>query len=204
VHASVPNSGINPLYSMSRLLLGIERMDFEPDPAYPALGVTSVAPTLISTDQSSANVVPGECQLTLDFRNTPRDSADVILARVRELLDSALETGATGTAEVLPKPLESYTGVSVTLSNAAPAFGIAPDRPLVTGARAVLGAALGREVPAKIWPFCTDAGHLVAAGIEVIGFGPGREEVIHTVNERISIDEMVEAMVANAALAVGL
>ena len=179
-------------------------MDFEPDPAYPALGVTSVAPTLISTDQSSANVVPGECQLTLDFRNTPRDSADVILARVRELLDSALETGATGTAEVLPKPLESYTGVSVTLSNAAPAFGIAPDRPLVTGARAVLGAALGREVPAKIWPFCTDAGHLVAAGIEVIGFGPGREEVIHTVNERISIDEMVEAMVANAALAVGL
>src|SRR5205823_1511319 len=169
VHASVPNSGINPLYSMSRLLLGIEGLGFEPDPAYPALGATSVAPTLIWTDQTSANVVPGECQLTLDFRNSPKDSPEVILGRVRELLEPALEGGATGTAEVLPKPLVSYTGVAVTLSNAAPAFGTAADGPLATGARAALGAALRREVPAKVWPFCTDAGHLVAAGIEVIG-----------------------------------
>ena len=68
-----------------------------PDPAYPALGATSVAPTLIWTDQTSANVVPGECQLTLDFRNSPKDSPEVILGRVRELLGSALEDGATGT-----------------------------------------------------------------------------------------------------------
>ena len=74
----------------------------------------------------------------------------------------------------------------------------------MTSARAALNAALSREVPTKIWPFATDAGHLVEAGIEVIGFGPGHEDVIHTVNERISIDEMTEALVANAALAIGL
>jgi len=40
--------------------------------------------------------------------------------------------------------------------------------------------------------------------MQVIGFGPGYEEVIHTVNERISIDLMVEAMIANAALALAI
>jgi succinyl-diaminopimelate desuccinylase len=204
VHASVPESGTNPLYSTARFLLAIENMHFDADPDYRALGPTTVAPTLMSTDQVSANVVPGECRLTLDFRNSPVDTPKVILQWVRDLLSASLEGGATGVAEVLPKTLVSYTGMSVTLSNAAPAFGITTDRPLVTGAQAALNAALKRQVPTKIWPFCTDAGHLVAVGIEVIGFGPGHEEVIHTVNERISIDMMVEAMVGNAALAIAL
>ncbi|MFL5732500.1 MAG: M20 family metallopeptidase [Chloroflexia bacterium] len=204
VHASVPGSGANPLYSMARLLSALEQLRFEPDPNFPDLGATTVAPTLISTDQTSANVVPGECGLILDFRNSPIDTPEVIVQRVRELLQASLQGGATGTADILPKTLVSYKGLSVTLGNAAPAFGIAPDRPLVTGAKAALNAALKRQVPTKIWPFCTDAGHLVAAGIEVIGFGPGHEEVIHTVNERISVDMMVEAMVANAALALAL
>ena len=51
---------------------------------------------------------------------------------------------------------------------------------------------------------CSDAGPFVAQGMQVIGFGPGFEEVIHTVNERISIDLMVEAMIANAAIAIAI
>src|SRR5204863_8892910 len=92
-HASVPKNGVNPLYSMSRLLLAIEQMQFEVDPSYPALGPTSVAPTLIATDQTSANVVPGECQLTLDFRTSPKDTPEVILQEVRGLLQACLEDG---------------------------------------------------------------------------------------------------------------
>jgi succinyl-diaminopimelate desuccinylase len=204
VHASVPQSGINPLYSMSRLLLALQAMRFEIDPSGPALGPTTVAPTLISTDQTSVNVVPGECRLLLDIRNTPMDRPGVLVDRVRALLVEALEDGAEGTVEIVPKTMVSYTGVTHTVDNAAPAFSVAPGSPLLAGAEAALRAALGREPQTKIWPFATDAGHLLVEGIEVIGFGPGREDVIHTVNERISIDEMVEAMVANAAIALGV
>ena len=45
VHASVPATGVNPLYSMARFLLGLETLTFEPDPQHLALGPTSVAPT---------------------------------------------------------------------------------------------------------------------------------------------------------------
>ncbi len=201
VHASVPEIGVNPLYSMARFLQAIEQMRFEPDPEHSFLGPTSVAPTYITTDQTSRNVVPAECQVVLDFRNTPKDKPEIIMERVRKAIGESLGEGAQGVATINAVTLTSYTGVSRPFSNAAPPFGIAPDRPLARQAKAALSAALKRDMPTKIWPFCTDAGHLVNAGIEVIGFGPGYEEVIHTVDERISIDMMVEAVVANAAIA---
>jgi len=204
VHASVPQQGVNPLYSLSRFLLGVQQMVFDSDPRYPELGPTTVAPTLISTDQTSANVVPGEVRLVLDFRNTPADTPDSLLSQVRGILDRSLDKGATGTAEIVDKILTSYTGLSRTISNAAPAFGIIPGSPLLTGALAGMKEVLGREIPTKIWPFSTDAGFFVKPGVDIIGFGPGREEVIHTVEERISIDQMVEAMIANAAIALAV
>jgi putative selenium metabolism hydrolase len=204
VHASVPESGVNPLYSMARFLQKLEGLRYDLDPKHPYLGPTTVAPTLINTDQTSPNVVPAECKLVLDIRNAPADPPDLLLSRVRELLDASLEDGASGEARINAITLKSYRGVTGDFSNAAPPFGIAPDSALAVNAQAVLSAALKRRAQTKIWPFCTDAGHLVAAGITVIGFGPGHEDVIHTVNERISIDEMVEAVVANAALAIGL
>jgi succinyl-diaminopimelate desuccinylase len=204
VHASVPDTGVNPLYTMSRLLLKLEELSFEPDPEFPWLGPTTVAPTLISTDQTSANVVPGECTLVLDLRNTPADTPDSLLNRVREMAEASLGEGASASVRINAVELTSYTGITRSFSNAAPAFGISPDDPLVSQTRAALNAALRRDVPTKIWPFSTDAGHLVSAGIKVIGFGPGVESVIHTVNERISVAQMVEAVVGNAAIALAV
>jgi putative selenium metabolism hydrolase len=204
VHASVPDTGVNPLYSVARFLESLEGLHFDPDPEHPYLGPTTVAPTLISTDQTSPNVVPAECKLVLDIRNTPKDTPDLLLDTVRELLLASVGPGASAEARINAITLTSYTGVNGEFSNAAPPFGIAPDSRLALNAQAVLSEALRRPMATKLWPFCTDAGHLVAAGITCIGFGPGHEDVIHTVNERISIDMMVEAVVANAALALGL
>jgi putative selenium metabolism hydrolase len=38
VHASVPETGVNPLYSMSKFLLAVQRSRFEQDPGHPGLG----------------------------------------------------------------------------------------------------------------------------------------------------------------------
>ncbi len=204
VHASVPQSGINPLYSMSRFLLTLENLRFDPDPEHPALGATTVAPTLFSTDQVSANVVPGECKIVLDIRNPPGHNPQAILEVVRGLLEQALTDGATGSAEIPPTTMTSYTGLTCTYSIPAVPFGLAPDSHLATEAKAIIGMALGRDEPPQLWRFATDAGHFVAGGMQVLGFGPGYEEVIHTVNERISIELMVESMIANAALGLAL
>ncbi|MDQ5824804.1 MAG: ArgE/DapE family deacylase [Chloroflexota bacterium] len=203
VHASVPNTGINPLYSMSRFLQAIEGVTFEPDPDNPDLGATSIAPTLITTDQTSKNVVPGQCTVILDVRNSPVDSEAQVLARVREVLQTSLQDGATGTADVPDLVLTTYTGVTRILRGHG-AFGLSADSPLTRDVLRIVSAALRREVPTQMWKFATDAGYFINKGMEVIGFGPGYEHVIHTVEERISIDMMVEGMVACAALALEL
>jgi putative selenium metabolism hydrolase len=204
VHASVPGAGVNPLYSLASFLTALEGLVFELDENHPALGPTTVAPTLITTDQTSANVTPAEVTLVLDIRNTPADTPDMVLARIRELLGGSLLPGATGQADIPVIRMVSYTGVARDYRVPSEPFGISPDHPLVAQATEVLSSALGRPVERIYWRFATDAGHFAARGVHVIGFGPGAEDVIHTVNERISVEAMVEAMVCYAALGIGL
>jgi acetylornithine deacetylase/succinyl-diaminopimelate desuccinylase-like protein len=63
-----------------------------------------------------------------------------------------------------------------------------------------LAEVLGRDEGIDIWRFATDGGHLMAAGIPTIGFGPGDERLAHTNQERMSLAQMEEAIVAYAAL----
>jgi len=59
-------------------------------------------------------------------------------------------------------------------------------------------------MPPRFWKFTTDGGHLARAGTACIGFGPGDETVVHTVQERIGIEQLVEAMAGYLALALAL
>ncbi|MEO6457971.1 MAG: M20/M25/M40 family metallo-hydrolase, partial [Chloroflexia bacterium] len=129
VHASVPETGINPLYSMSNFLLALENLTFDIDPDHPGLGPTTIAPTLFSTDQTSANVLPGECKVVLDVRNTPADTDKKVLAKVQPLLEAALTGGATGSMVIPPLTLTSYTGVTRTIEVHHP-WGLSPESDL--------------------------------------------------------------------------
>jgi acetylornithine deacetylase/succinyl-diaminopimelate desuccinylase-like protein len=104
---------------------------------------------------------------------------------------------------VPPVTLTTYTGITKSFWGHG-AFALPSDSPLALGTVAALRRALKREVETQIWRFATDAGHFVERGMAVIGFGPGYEEVIHTVDERISIQMIIEGIVGNAALAVAL
>ena len=204
VHASVPADGRNPLYSLGRFLQGLELLPMVSDPDHPGLGPSSVAPTLLYTDQTSSNVTPAEVTQHLDWRNVPAETADAILARVQALAQQSVQEGVSVRVEPLPRVLTSYTGVEAAIGAISLPFGVPEDHPLVTGAQQVLRAALGREVPVGLWRFATDGGYFVEAGTPCIGFSPAWEEVIHTVEERISIDLMVEAFAGYMALGLGL
>jgi acetylornithine deacetylase/succinyl-diaminopimelate desuccinylase-like protein len=71
-------------------------------------------------------------------------------------------------------------------------------------AQAALVNALGRNDQIDVWRFATDGGHLMAAGIPTIGFGPGNERLAHTNQERISLIQMKEAVVGYIALILAL
>jgi succinyl-diaminopimelate desuccinylase len=197
VHASMPDLGVNPHFSMARFVAGLRTMDMATDAVY---GASTVTPTRVVSEPGSANVTPSHLHLVLDWRNIPGESPAEIVAKVDELLSHSLEIGCQGEVEIAPKELASYTGLRMAYADVFPSFTTEADDPWLAEAQAVLSAAWGRGVEVDTWRFATDGGHLAAAGVTVLGFGPGDDAVVHTVEERLPIDQLLESVVGYLAL----
>lgn len=198
VHASMPDLGVNPHYSLARFVQGLRAMNMAAEPAY---GTSSVAPTLVRSEPESANITPGALHLVLDWRNIPGEAADEIVTKLETVLARSLEPECRGRIEVAAKTLATYTGVEMSYPDTFPSFTTAVDHPWLVGAQEALATALGRPVEVGTWRFATDGGHFAAAGATVLGFGPGDDRLVHTVEERIGVDQLVESVVGYAALA---
>jgi acetylornithine deacetylase/succinyl-diaminopimelate desuccinylase-like protein len=159
-----------------------------------------VAPTCIASEPQSANVTPALLDLTLDWRNVPGEGPAEIVTKLEALLARSLQPGCRGRVQVATKELVSYTGFRMAYPDTFPSFTTAADHPWLQGCRAVLAGVWGREVEVGTWRFATDGGHLAVAGATVIGFGPGDDAVVHTVEERLSLDQLVESWLGYAAL----
>jgi putative selenium metabolism hydrolase len=197
VHASMPDLAINPHFSAARFLAGLRDLKMAADPAY---GVSTVAPTRVWSEPTSANVTPSALHLILDWRNVPGERPEQIVAKLEALLANNLEPGCGGRIAVSQKELVSYTGVRATYPDIFPSFTTVAGDPWLLDAQMALSTALGREVKIGTWRFATDGGHLAEAGATALGFGPGDDRLVHTVEERISLDQLVESVVGYLAL----
>lgn len=197
VHASMPDLGINPHFSMARFLSALRTLAMTTEAAY---GASSVAPTRVVSEPQSANITPSLLRLLLDWRNVPRERPAEIVAKLEGLLASCLEPGCQAKIEIVTKELVSYTGLSVAYPDTFPSFTTPADHPWLTEARTALQQILDRPVEIDIWPFATDGGHFAEAGLTVLGFGPGDARVLHTVEERLSLEELVASVAGYVAL----
>jgi succinyl-diaminopimelate desuccinylase len=197
VHASMPELGINPHFSMARFLSHLQGLEMASDPVY---GRSTVAPTRVSATPDGANVTPTTLDLVLDWRNIPGEGPHEVVTKLRELLADSLLAGCTGSVEINTKELTSYTGFQMAYLDLFPSFTTPAEHAWLHDARTVLEGALHRDVSVDIWRFATDGGHFAEAGATVIGFGPGDDAVVHTTEERVAVDDLVESVVGYLAL----
>jgi len=210
VHASVPRAGINALDPVARLIAAVNELDMRTDPD---LGTSTCVPSLIRTDQTSANVVPGEVWLTCDWRNVPGESGEDARAKLQALADRAVaeSRAALGVDDESPAPRievlitpvtrSSFSGLTMDYPADNPAYVVRADHPVLAAAKEALDTGLARDVPVGVWQFATDGGHFSLAGMTCIGFGPGNDLLAHTVNEMIPIAELAQGLTGNEALA---
>ncbi|MFQ5857330.1 MAG: M20/M25/M40 family metallo-hydrolase [Anaerolineae bacterium] len=197
-HASAPDRGINPHYDLACFLRTLQTLGMRTSADF---GTSTVAPTLYHTDQVSANVIPSEAWVHLDWRNIPGESPAEIRERLQDTLSGCLGPESEGFVVIPKQTYDTYTGYSLTAPAVFPSFGLPADHSLVTIAKQTLDRALQRDTPVRVWRFATDGGHLMAAGVPTIGFAPGDEALAHTSNEHIKIDDVMAAVVGNGALA---
>jgi succinyl-diaminopimelate desuccinylase len=200
VHASMPDLGVNPHRSLARFVTGLSSLQMVSDPVY---GSSTVAPTRLSSEPDSTNVTPSVLRLVLDWRNIPGEGPEEIVASLKALAAHSVEPGCKARIEVSNRGLVTYTGMRMSYPDVFPSYTTAADDPWLLSAQATLQEALGRDVEIGTWRFATDGGHLAAAGATVIGFGPGDDAVVHTVEERLDVDQLIESVVGYVALGLG-
>lgn len=210
VHASVPHEGVNALDPIARLIAAINDLDMRTDAD---LGTSTCVPTLIRTDQTSSNVVPGEVWLTCDWRNVPGETGEDARQTLQQLADRSLaesraalgiDAGAAAPAlEVLITATDraSFTGTTMNYAADNPAYIVRADHPAMIAAKEALDAGLGEDVPVGVWQFATDGGHFALEGMTCVGFGPGNDLLAHTIDESIAISDLEKGLAGNEALA---
>lgn len=199
-HASAPQLGVNPHFAAATFLKSLDQLPLLSDPI---LGQSTIAPTLYVTDQVSANVIPSEVIVYLDWRNVPAETPQHAIDSLTQLAAGCLDGAQSAGCEIsVTRQLrKTYPGPDREFESIFPPFATAADSRLVQCAIPVIAEAIGGFENAdrqrveiattpKVWNFATDGGHISAAGVPTIGIGPGDDALAHTCQEHIGVDEL--------------
>lgn len=198
-HASAPHLGVNPHYAAAKFLNSLDQLPLLSDSV---LGASTIAPTLYETDQVSANVIPSEVTVFLDWRNVPQESPQHAVSELEAILKKSLtgEEACQTEVCVTSQKRRTWTGQGRDFASIFPPFATDPQNTLAQCAGEVITESTGKPAAPDVWEFATDGGHISLEQIPVVGFGPGDDRLAHTNQERISVDELQQAAGTYAAL----
>jgi putative selenium metabolism hydrolase len=184
-HSSSPHLGRNAILDMVRVVEAIEHLPMKTDPL---LGPSLLALTEIRSEPYPAySVIPSRCRATYDKRLILDETPDSVLDAITGLPELA---GITLRAEIAEGEHRTYTGSVLKGLKFFPAWALPENHPFVQtclqGLRRV-----GLDPKLGAYRFCTNAAYSAGvANVQTIGFGPGREENAHIVDERLSLDAL--------------
>lgn len=195
VHGAHCERGVNAIYLMAPIVKDVEALndrlrhdDF--------LGKGTVTVSYVDCKTPSYNAVPDECRIVLDRRLTTGESPELALEEIR-----ALPSIGNAVVRVLPYDATSWRGLHVAQDKTYPTWVLPEAHYLVQGVAAAAEAVLGRAPALSRWTFSTNgvatAGRL---GIPTVGFAPAREELAHTTDEHVLVDDLVLAAAAYALI----
>lgn len=187
-HGSAPERGKNAIYMASRVALEIEKLN-ERLASDPFLGKGSVTISEFVSSSPSLCAVSDFAKIHLDRRLTWGEDKELALNEVREIVKDE-----NANVELLNYSEKAYTGLQYGMEKYYPTWKIEEDHQVIqTGVKAF--EELFKEKPAiDKWTFSTNGVTINGLyKIPVIGFGPGKEEMAHAPNEKVSIDHLIKA-----------
>jgi putative selenium metabolism hydrolase len=187
-HSSTPHLGRNAVLDMLPVIQAVAQLPIRTDPF---LGPGILALTDIISDPYPAySVIPSRCRVTYDRRLLAGETAEGVLGAITGL--PGLE-GIDLRAAIAQGEHRTYTGAMLRGPKFLPAWIFEASHPFVQIALRGLRSA-GLDPQFGAYQFCTNAAYSAGtAGIPTIGFGPGREQDAHLVDERVAVDELFAA-----------
>ncbi len=187
-HGAHADRGINALYKMAPIIADVEELnsrlasdDF--------LGPGSIIVSHIECTTPSLNAVPDTARITVDRRLTAGETTEVAMKELRTLPH-------LGDAEVelLLYRGTGWNGHTIERHDDHPAWVLAEDHPLVQGVSEAAEEVLGARPKIGRWSFSTNGvATMGRLGIPTVGFAPGLEELAHTTEEWVAVEDLIKA-----------
>lgn len=190
-HAASNHLGDNAIYNLIPVIAGIR--DLEPKLGdHPFLGHGKITVTDMTVKTPSINAVPDEAVIYIDRRMTFGETEEGVIAEVEALIPAEWKDKIKIEPLFYDEP--SYTGFVFPVEKYFPAWAIEENHPLVESGQLVRELIGLPYTAASKWQFSTNGIYWAGkAGIPSIGFGPGDEVTAHTVNDSVSLTDMVKA-----------
>jgi acetylornithine deacetylase len=186
-HSAFPEAGRSAIFAAARLLRGIEALEMELmvdrndafSPPWTTLNVGEIR------GGTAKNVVPAECSFLLEWRPIPTQRPEVVLERLRGIIDRV-------------KAEECLEGIEIEVEV------LRMDEGFETGAdSAVIHSVMrGSDSEIKTIAFGTEAPWLARMGAEAVVIGPGSMLTAHSPRECVPIAEL-DACVTMLRRAIG-
>jgi len=189
-HSANPQAGINAVYKMAKLIERIRQLNTT---SHEVLGQGILELTDIkSSPYPGASVVPDYCRVTYDRRLLVGETRESVLQPIVDLIGemSREDVEFTAAASYASGIEKCYTGESIEGERFFPGWLYDEQDEFIQAAlKGLKGAGLNPEITQ--YSFCTNGSHYAGeAGIKTIGFGPSRENLAHTIDEYIEIEQL--------------
>lgn len=191
-HSANPEKGINAVYKMADL---IERVRKLTPTEHPVLGKGILELVDIKSEPyPGASVVPEYCGATYDRRLLTGETPEGVLEPLNKLLEelAAEDPQFKAQASYTKGSEVCYTGEVIEAERFFPGWLYPADTPWVQQVKARLEE-MGMTPEVTQYNFCTNGSHYAGeAHIPTMGLGPSREDLAHTVDEYIEIEQLTK------------
>lgn len=178
-HSSQPRKGINAAYAASDFALRVEKLGERLKVRHRLLGRPSIALTILRGGIKE-NIIPDSCELVLDRRTLPNEKLERIIKELRRLTERVAKA----------RKVKAEVGIVRYL----PAAETSTKSRIVVAAVKACSKILGERVRPRGFRATCDMCFLVhGAKIPSVILGPGSLLQAHTIDEWVSIDELVKA-----------
>lgn len=201
-HSANPEKGVNAVKLMMRFLAELEKSYVPTEQEDLGRGIMELT-DIISSPFPGSSVVPEKCTATFDRRLLVGETPESVLAPVNAIIEMlhAQDPDFRAKAYFRSQTLDCYTGGVISAERFFPAWKYPDDAPFNRAAVEALREA-GIEPELTVYSFCTNGSHYAGEkGIRTLGFGPSRENLAHTVEEYITLEQLYRSADGYLALA---
>lgn len=200
-HSANPDKGVNAVYQMILLIEEIRRLpkNYQEPLGEGILELTDIK----SYPYPGASVVPDYCRATFDRRLLVGETKEKVLQPIQDIIAKLDAKDSEFKSKVAFAVGEEvcYTGEAITGERFFPAWCYDAEEEFVHQVYEGLKAAnLNPEI--TYYSFCTNGSHYAGEqGIPTIGYGPSEENLAHTVDEYIEVEQLLTGVEGYVAIA---